>query len=370
MQQWNIGIQHELKGTVLSARYIGNKGSGLLRAIDYNQVLYNANGFLADFQRAQNNAGLAEKAGLGYVGTYNANVAGSVPLTVFPLLTGGGNLTNATYQTLPAAGPDRRTGQPVHGEQAKRPGELLRRTPTSRAPTCVTNGGASNYHALQLEVTRRTRCGLQGQFSYTYGKSLSNTAGDLATGLEPLLDNNNPNLEWARSPYDLRHVFKANYYYELPYGKGKHWSGNALMNGVLGNWAVSGIWSYQAGSPYSVLSTYGTLNRAGAIECHQYRLRQRHDAGSTGAADGRRVHDGQRSLLRVALDHRQRWPRRGAGRQPLPSPASCSSTRQRATSVTCSAACSPVRGSGRWDMSVKKSFADQGASLAWMSAPT
>jgi hypothetical protein len=33
----------------------------------------------------------AEKSGLGYVGTYNANVAGSVPLTVFPLLTGGGN---------------------------------------------------------------------------------------------------------------------------------------------------------------------------------------------------------------------------------------------------------------------------------------
>ena len=47
-----------------------------------------------------------------------------------------------------------------------------------------------------------------------------------------LLDNNNPNLEWARSPYDLRHVFKANYYYELPYGKGKHWSGNKVMNGV------------------------------------------------------------------------------------------------------------------------------------------
>ena len=80
-------------------RYIGNKGSSLLRVIDYNQIKYNANGFLADFQRAQSNAALAEKPGLGYVGTYNANVPGSQPLTVFPLLPGGGSLTNATNQT-------------------------------------------------------------------------------------------------------------------------------------------------------------------------------------------------------------------------------------------------------------------------------
>ena len=55
-------------------------------------MLYNANGFLADFQRAQNNAGARRAAGCGYNGTYNADVAGSVPLTVFPLLGSGGNL--------------------------------------------------------------------------------------------------------------------------------------------------------------------------------------------------------------------------------------------------------------------------------------
>jgi hypothetical protein len=33
------------------------------------------------------------------------------------------------------------------------------------------------------------------------------------------------------------------------------------MNAVLGGWAISGIWSYQSGAPYSILSTYGTLNR-------------------------------------------------------------------------------------------------------------
>ena len=61
-----------------------------------------------------------------------------------------------------------------------------------------------------------------------------------------------------------------------------------------------------------------------------------------------------------------------------PSRASCSSTRRRATWVICSAGCSPVRGSGRWDMSIKKSFkirerhrVDIGADLInWMNHPT
>ena len=50
--------------------------------------------------------------------------------------------------------------------------------PNVQGANVVTNGGISTYHALQVEVTRRTRSGLQVQFSYTFGKSLSNTTGD------------------------------------------------------------------------------------------------------------------------------------------------------------------------------------------------
>ncbi|MEO8370631.1 MAG: TonB-dependent receptor [Candidatus Solibacter sp.] len=260
VHQWNFGIQHDVKGTLFSARYVGNRGSSLLRAVDYNQILYNANGFLGDFLRAQNNAALAEKQGLGYVGTYNTNVPGSVPLTVFPLLTNGGGLTSSANQTWLRQG---QVGEMANQYMvAKTNGSVqFYQNPNVQGANVLTNGGQSNYHALQVEVTRRTRHGLQGQFSYTFGKSLSNTSGDGQTGFEPALDNNNPQLEWARTPYDTRLAFKANYYYELPYGKGKKWSGNAIANAVLGNWAISGIWSYQAGAPYSVLSTYGTLNR-------------------------------------------------------------------------------------------------------------
>jgi hypothetical protein len=260
VHQWNIGIQQDVKGTVLSARYVGNRGASLLRAIDYNQILYNANGFLADFLRAQNNAGLAEKAGLGYVGSYNANVPGSVPLTVFPLLSNPA-FTSTTTQTYLRQG---QIGELANQYMVNKTNGSVQfyANPNVQGANVLTNGGDSSYHALQLEVTRRTRSGLQGQFSYTFGKSLSNTSGDSQTDFEPLLDNANPQLERARTPYDIRHAFKANYSYELPFGKGKRWSGNAITNGILGNWTLSGIWSYQAGAPYSVLSGYGTLNRA------------------------------------------------------------------------------------------------------------
>ena len=42
VQQWNIGVQREMKGIVLDARYVGNHGTKLLRAIDMNQININA----------------------------------------------------------------------------------------------------------------------------------------------------------------------------------------------------------------------------------------------------------------------------------------------------------------------------------------
>ncbi len=261
VQQWTVGIQHDLKGTILSARYVGNRGTDLLRAIDYNQVLYNANGFLADFQRAQSNAALSQAANGSYNGSYNSAIAGSQPLTVFPLLTNGGNLTNTTIQTYLKQGQIGELANTYMVNRWNGPVNFYT-NPNLQGANVVVNGGMSIYHALQFEATKRTRSGLQAQFSYTFGKSLSNTTGDAQTDFEPLLDNNNPSLEYAPSPFDIRHSFKANYYYELPFGKGKRWSGNGITNTLIGGWALSGIWAYQSGSPYSILSGYGTLNRA------------------------------------------------------------------------------------------------------------
>jgi hypothetical protein len=254
IHQWTLGIQQEIKGNIINLRYVGNHGAKLLRQIDYNQVLYNANGFLADFLRAQSNLNNTGNA------AYQPGVPGSQQLTVFPQLANAA-LTNSTVQTYLRQG---QVGELANYYMINKLNGPISFYPNPNAQSLymLTNGGSSNYHSAQVEVTRRTRAGLQLQFSYTFSKDLSNISNDSSTNVEPLLDNSNPNLEWARSPYDETHQFKANYYYELPYGKGKHFSGNRVMNAILGDWAISGIWSYHSGQPYSILSTYGTFNRS------------------------------------------------------------------------------------------------------------
>ena len=239
---------------------------------------------------------------------------GSVPLTVFPLLNNAGNLTSTTNQTYLRQG---QVGELANQYMVNKNNGSVNfyPNPNVQGANVLRNGGESpSTMRCSSKSPSRTRHGLQGQFSYTFGKTLSNTAGDGQTGLEPLLDNNNPQLEWARSPYDLRHVFKANYYYELPFGKGKSWSGNAILNGVLGNWALSGIWSYQAGSPVLRALRLRHLEPGGTLHRHQHGLGERHHAGPTGALDGRRVHDRQRPVLRLAVAHRRRRTRRLASR--------------------------------------------------------
>jgi hypothetical protein len=263
VHQWNFGVEQNLKGTILAVRYIGNRSTDLLRSLDYNQVNINANGFLADFQRAQNNGRLSQAANGKFDGSYNPAIPGSQQLTVFPLLANGGSLaTSSTIQQLLLSG---QAGELANQYMVNKTNGSVSFWPNPyvQGARVVTNGGFGNYHALQIEATKRNRAGLQAQFSYTFGKALGNANGDSSTNNEPLLDNNNPGLEYARTPFDLRHVFKANFYYELPYGKGKHWSGNRVLNAALGGWSVAGIWNYTSGAPFSVLSGYGTLNRTG-----------------------------------------------------------------------------------------------------------
>ncbi len=54
--------------------------------------------------------------------------------------------------------------------------------------------------------------------------------------------------------FQYRHIFQVYYVYDLPIGAGKRWLGgsNALVNGVLGGWRVSGITTYRSGRVLTV----------------------------------------------------------------------------------------------------------------------
>ncbi len=262
VQQWNFNIQQEFKGTIFEAAYIGNHATKLLRQIDFNQINVKNGGFVQDFINARNNGFAALAAGRAFDPRYNAAVAGSVPLPFFDALPGGGGLaTNATVRSYITSGQVGTLGQYYQQNLAfpsTIPGFSYFPNPLALYSSELTNISNSNYNGVQLQARRRTASGIQFQASYVFGKALSDTS--VERGLDPILDNNNFQVERARAPWDLTHSFKVNHYIPIPLGSG-HRLSYRPMDKVLGGWALSGFWTTTSGSPISILSQRGTLNR-------------------------------------------------------------------------------------------------------------
>lgn len=89
----------------------------------------------------------------------------------------------------------------------------------------------------------------------------ASTNGD-QTRFQPFLDNAQPGIEKGRASYDLTHAFKGNFVYDPPFGKGHKWApSNGLVSQLVSGWQVASIFTWQSGSPFSILSQRGTLNR-------------------------------------------------------------------------------------------------------------
>jgi hypothetical protein len=259
IQKWDFNIQREIRGGIFEIRYIGNRGIQLLRAFDYNQVLIRENGFLDDFVRARNNGFLSQAATGRFDPLYSG--PGGQPLTVFPRLQNPA-YTNATVQRLLREGQAGDLASFYFTNRVAGAAPFFRNS-NALASNVITNGGNSTYHAMQADYRRRLSSGLNFQANYTFGKVLTDNAGDGQTRFDPFLDLGNRDLEISRAPFDLTHAIKSNGSYEIPFGRGRRWTAqSSVVNHILGGWVASGLMQWQSGFPFSVLSERGTLNRA------------------------------------------------------------------------------------------------------------
>jgi hypothetical protein len=266
VQQYNIGIQRDFKGTIVELRYVGNHAVKQLRAFDYNQVNINANGFLADFLRAQSNGFLALAATRTFNPNYNSAIAGSQPLTVLPSMGNSGSLslTGSTVTTALQQGNVAGLAT-TYQQQGLTGGVPLYTNTNALLASLLTNYSNSTYNSMQLDIRHRTRRGLTGQFNYVFSKVMSDAVGDSQGLSESFLDLHNAKLDRSRATFDLTHVFKGNVVYEVPLGPG-HRLNYAPLGRVLGGWSMSGVMTYQSGIPFSI-TTGGrtTLSRVGSM---------------------------------------------------------------------------------------------------------
>jgi len=123
--------------------------------------------------------------------------------------------------------------------------------------------GNSNYNGLQISLRHAMAAGLQFDFNYVYSKSIDvGSNAERVNGFESnglafnsqVINAFSPNLWRAPSDFDTTHQLNANWVWDLPYGRSRHWGSSAkgLMNGIFGGWGLNGIYRWTSGFPFSV----------------------------------------------------------------------------------------------------------------------
>ncbi len=126
--------------------------------------------------------------------------------------------------------------------------------------------GSSVFNSLQLTV--REKVGLLSfDANYVFGKSIDN--GSASENADLFLTEGqvngqipnafNINAARARSDFDLRHNFNADWVLEAPFGQGKRFGAQAgkFANAVISNWRLTGTLRWRSGFPLTPGNGYG-----------------------------------------------------------------------------------------------------------------
>ncbi len=278
---WNLGWQRPIaKDTVVETRYVGNRSARSWATLNLNEVNIVENGFLTQFQAAQNNLAIANGVTVGQLASlntlkstnfFNQGLPGqqNVPI-ISTALAGSSNSTLANLVAQGQAGGLANTVATTVADMTRLtsagyPANLFQVNPATggSAANLTTNQGGSSYNSLQIELRRRFSKGLLIGASYGWSHSLS--LGNILS-LRDMTGITYP------SAFDQRHTLKANWVYELPFGPGRQMLsgvGNPLARKVIEGWQVAGIMRLQSGTPSELLSGRTTFNTTdGGVVLH------------------------------------------------------------------------------------------------------
>ena len=135
----------------------------------------------------------------------------------------------------------------------------LRPNPALGAPGgyYVDSSQTMEYNGLQTSVRKRFSNRYSWDVNYTLGKGEATQGGDLAAyylaGVDNTQDFFDPEFDRGPVDNDVRHRLIGSFIYELPGLRG----GQGVLNGVLGGWQLSGIFSARSGDALRVSQPSG-----------------------------------------------------------------------------------------------------------------
>jgi len=277
--QYSFGFQRELPGNfILETTYVGRQARKLFSQADVaqalnfkdpasGQLMFDAFNTLQSQLLAGTNAGLSVAqivAGIGNVAWFenqmNAAVQQNYGAPNCQALVGVSCtrfiLNNGTSRQFVLRGD---TSDQVQRLAAQ--GLLLGNVGMSSqfgTNVYISNQGASSYDGMLVSLRRRFSQGLQFDFNYTWSHSIDNGSSVVNTVTGGLVCDLT-NLRVCRGPsdFDIRHLFNANFIYELPFGRGRMFGSgvSGWANQIIGGWEVSGIFTARSGLPFGTTTT-------------------------------------------------------------------------------------------------------------------
>lgn len=279
VQNWNLSVERELvRNLNLEVGYIANKSSKLFQPLELNfpNLLATWKGsetILDAFKvtQAGGNAPLfdAMLKGVNFgtaIGTVGTNsLTGSQALRRYSgtnaFIANGSVaefadwLNSTNFFTGQNGGLVRLNGFPEN---------FITVNPQFRNAQIYGNNNSGSYQSMQVKVTRRMSQGFSSQFAYTWSKAMGNAVSGPTTRAElgvDVVDPRDLSKNWGRLPYDLTQAITSHGTWELPFGPKQRFlkSAPSWVQRAVEGWQLSGILSYQTGSPLTVTSSIYTM---------------------------------------------------------------------------------------------------------------
>jgi hypothetical protein len=254
VHSFSAGVQRSIgRDMAFEVRYVGNRNNNTWAEENWNERAVFSSGFYDEYKNAQKNIAANIAAGLGNRGFAYTGAPGTSPLPLHLAYFSGSadsgnpnaytasNFTSQAFINRFSALNNNVTGALTEMQNsatfranalaAGLPRNILVLNPQALGGTFVVQDkNWTKYDSLQVDLRRRLSRGLLVSANYTYGirsaSSLQTLAYDRIT-----VDTT-----------DTPHVFKANWVYEVPVGRGRRFGSNwnPVVDALLGNWEFSG----------------------------------------------------------------------------------------------------------------------------------
>ena len=276
--QYSFGFQRELPGDfILEASYVGRQARKLFSQADLAQVLDFKDPSSGQFMIAAFNA-LQAQVQAGVAG----NAVTAQPWFENQMFPGGTTLmaSNGTLRQLVLRGDTSDAIQLLYANGLLAPNVGM--SAQFGTNIYISNQGASSYDGMLVSLRKRFSHNLQFDLNYTWSHSIDNGSSVVNTVTGGLVcDLRDLRVCRGNSDFDIRHLWNANFIYELPFGRGQRFGGGVpgWANQIIGGWEVTGIFTARTGQPFSTTTTafpvgfnfnspaaYNNVNNIGALQ--------------------------------------------------------------------------------------------------------